>query len=159
MSLINLQTLIHAPAAVCFDAARSIDLHVSAPSPLKHRAVAGVTSGLIGLGEEVTWEGSFFRIRQRMTSKIVALDSPRTFTDEMQCGPFKRWRHTHRFEPTGDGTLMCDHIEFASPFGPLGSAFDALFLKTFMAGFLVEHNEYIKQEAERRAASLLKHVS
>jgi len=159
MSLIKLQTLIHAPAAVCFDVARSIDLHVSAPSPLKHRAVAGVTSGLIGLGEEVTWEGSFFGIRQRMTSKIVALDSPHTFTDEMQRGPFKRWRHTHRFEPTGDGTLVSDHIEFASPFGPLGSAFDALFLKTFMAGFLVKHNEYIKQEAERRAASRFKHVS
>ena len=159
MPHINLQTLIHAPAAVCFDAARSIDLHVSAPSPLKHKAIAGITSGLIGLGEEVTWEGSFFGIRQRMTSKIVALDAPRTFTDEMQRGPFKRWRHTHRFEPIGDGTLVSDHIEFASPFGPLGSAFDALFLKRFMAKFLIEHNKYIKQEAERRAASLVEHVS
>ena len=155
MPLINLQTLIHAPAAVCFDAARSIDLHVSAPSPLRHRAVAGVTSGLIGLGEEVTWEGSFFGIRQRMTSKIVALDAPRAFTDEMQRGPFKRWRHTHRFEPTDGGTLASDRVEFASPFGPFGSAFDALFLKSFMTRFLIEHNKYVKQEAERRAAPLL----
>ncbi|HZT58225.1 MAG TPA: SRPBCC family protein [Pyrinomonadaceae bacterium] len=155
MPIIRLETLIHAPAAVCFDAARSIDLHVSAPSRLKHRAVAGVTSGLIGLGEEVTWEGSFFGVRQRMTSKIVALDPPRSFADEMRRGPFKRWRHTHSFEPTDGGTLVRDHIEFASPFGPIGSAFDALFLKRFMTRFLVEHNKYIKQEAERRAASLL----
>ena len=159
MPLIQLNTLIHAPATVCFDMARSIDLHVSAPSPLKHRAVAGVTSGLIGLGEEVTWEGSFLGVSQRMTSKIVALDAPRTFTDEMLRGPFKRWRHTHSFEATDNGTIARDHIDFASPFGPLGSAFDALFLKDFMTRFLVEHNRYIKQEAERRAASLAEEIS
>ena len=111
MPLIQLNTLIHAPAAVCFDLARSIDLHVSAPSPLKHRAVAGVTSGLIGLGEEVTWEGSFLGVSQRMTSKIVALDAPRTFTDEMQRGPFKRWHHTHSFEPTDDSPAKRAGIE------------------------------------------------
>src|SRR3989440_5572483 len=108
MALIELDTLIHAPAAVCFDLARSIDLHVAAPSLLRHRAVGGVTSGLIGLGEEVTWAGSFFGVPQRMTSKIVALDAPRTFTDEMRRGPFRHWRHTHRFGPADAGTLMRD---------------------------------------------------
>jgi ligand-binding SRPBCC domain-containing protein len=159
MPLIQLDTLIHAPAAVCFDLARSIDLHMLAPSPLKHRAVAGVTSGLINLGEEVTWEGSFLGVPQSMTSKIVALDAPRGFTDEMQRGPFKRWRHAHRFEPTGGGTLMRDRVDFASPFGPLGSAFDALFLKSFMTRVLVAQNRYIKEVAERRAAALAEGVS
>ena len=159
MSLIELDTLIHAPAAVCFDLARSIDLHVSAPSLLRHRAVGGVTSGLIGLGEEVTWAGSFLGIRQRMTSKIVALEAPRAFTDEMRRGPFKRWRHTHRFEPAAGGTLMRDHVEFASPLGPLGAAFDAVFLKGFMTRVLLAHNSYIKEAAERRAAELVEVVS
>jgi ligand-binding SRPBCC domain-containing protein len=153
MPLIRLQTLIHAPVAVCFDLARDIDLHTLAPSPLKHRAVAGVTSGLIGLGEEVTWEGSFLGVPQSMTSKIVALEAPRGFTDEMQRGPFKRWRHTHRFEPVTEGTLVSDRVEFASPLGPLGSAFDALFLKRFMTSVLVAQNSYLKEVAERRAAS------
>ena len=159
MPLIELDTLIHAPAAVCFDLARSIDLHMLAPSPLKHRAVAGVTSGLIGLGEEVTWEGSFLGVSQRMTSKIVALEAPRAFTDEMRRGPFKRWRHTHRFEPAAGGTLMRDHVEFASPLGPLGAAFDAVFLKGFMTRVLLAHNSYIKEAAERRAAELVEVVS
>src|ERR1043165_2672605 len=159
MALIELDTLIHAPAAVCFDLARSIDLHVAAPSPLRHRAVAGVTSGLIGLGEEVTWVGSFLCVPQRMTSKIVALEAARSFTDEMQLGPFKRWRHTHRFEPTDGGTLMRDHVEVASPFGPLGSAFDAVFLKGFMRRVLLAHNSHLKAEAERRAASLSEVIS
>ena len=159
MALIELDTLIHAPAAVCFDLARSIDLHVAAPSPLRHRAVGGVTSGLIGLGEEVTWAGSFLGIRQRMTSKIVALEAPRTFTDEMRRGPFERWRHTHRFEAAEGGTLMRDRVEFASPLGPLGAAFDALFLEGFMTRVLVAQNGSIKKAAERRAAELVGEVS
>jgi ligand-binding SRPBCC domain-containing protein len=154
MAFIRLDTLIHAPAATCFDLTRNIDAHVLAPSPLKHRAVAGVTSGMINLGEEVTWEGTFLGLPQRMTSKIVALDAPREFTDEMQRGPFKRWRHTHLFEPRRDGTLMTDHVVFASPLGPLGAAFDAIFLKRFMERFLVSHNRYIKEMAERSATGV-----
>lgn len=159
MPLIKIKTKIHASPAICFDLARSIDLHVAAPSKLKHRAVAGVTSGLIDFGEEVTWKASFLGVPQRMTSKIVAFDEPRTFTDEMQRGPFKRWRHTHTFEPEGEGTIMRDHADFASPFGPLGAAFDAIFLKKFMTRLLVEQNEYLKAAAEGRNDFRLRFLS
>ena len=159
MPLIELKTAINATPATCFDLSRSIDLHVVAPTPLKHRAVAGVTSGLIGLGEQVTWKGSFFGVSQHMTSKIVAFDAPRTFTDEMQRGPFKRWRHTHLFEATEEGTLMHDHVEFASPFGPLGAAFDAVFLLKFMTRLLVAQNEYLKEAAEGRNDFRLRFLS
>jgi ligand-binding SRPBCC domain-containing protein len=148
--LIRLETFIRAPVAVCFDLARSIDLHALAPSPLRHRAVGGVTAGLIELGEEVTWEASLFGVRLRMTSKIVALDAPREFTDEMQRGPFGRWRHTHRFEPSGGGTLMYDRADFASPLGPLGRIVDALVLKRFMTRLLVAQNIFIREAAEGR---------
>lgn len=159
MPIIELKTIIHAPPAICFDLSRSIDLHIVAPGPLKHRAVAGVTSGLIGLGEEVTWKGSFFGVPQHMTSKIVALDAPHTFTDEMQSGPFKRWRHTHRFEPTETGALMHDYVDYASPFGPLGAAFDAVFLKNFMTRLLIAQNKYLKEAAEGRNDFRLRFLS
>src|ERR1044071_9147375 len=132
MPQIRLETFIGADAALCFDLARSIDMHALAPGPLRHRAVGGVTRGLIGPGEEVTWEASLLGLRLRLTSKIVAYERPREFTDEMQRGPFARWRHTHRFEPAGGGTLMVDAADFASPLGPLGRAADALVLKSFM---------------------------
>ena len=159
MSIIELTTTVHALPAICFDLARSIDLHVVAPSPLKHRAVAGVTSGLINLGEQVSWKGTFFGVSQRMTSKIVALDAPRTFTDEMQRGPSKRRRHTHRFEPIGEGTLMHDHVEFAGPFGPLGTAFDAVFLRKFMTRLLIAQSRYLKEAAEGRNDFRLRFLS
>lgn len=150
MPLIRLSTFISAPAEVCFDLARSIDLHAQAPGPLRHRAVGGVTRGLIGLGEEVTWEATLLGVRLHMTSKIVAFDRPREFTDEMQRGPFARWRHTHSFEPSAEGTLMRDAAEFASPLGPLGRAADALALGSFMRRLLAAQNGFIKDAAEGR---------
>jgi ligand-binding SRPBCC domain-containing protein len=148
MPLIRLSTFIRAPAEVCFDLARSIDMHAHAPGPLKHRAVGGVTRGLIGLGEEVTWEAKLFGVRLHMTSKIVALERPREFTDEMQRGPFGRWRHTHRFEPRDGGTLMLDAADFASPLGPLGRLTDALVLERFMRRLLVAQNKFLSDAAE-----------
>lgn len=159
MPLIELKTAIHASPATCFDLARSIDLHLVAPSPLKHRAVGGITSGMINLGEHVSWEGKFFGVPQSMTSEIVAFDAPRTFTDEMRRGPFKRWRHTHTFEGTEEGTLMIDRADFASPFGPLGAAFDALFLKRFMTAVLIAQNKYLKEAAEGRNDFRLRFLS
>ena len=150
MPLIRLKTFIRAPAEVCFDLARNIDLHSHAPGPLRHRAVGGVTRGLINLGEEVTWEATFLGARLHMTSKIVAFERAREFTDEMRRGPFARWRHTHRFEPSGEGTVMHDSAEFASPFGPFGRIADALFLETFMRRLLVAQNRFIKDAAEGR---------
>jgi len=40
------------------------------------------------------------------------------FQDVQVSGPFKRWIHTHRFEPAGEGrTTLVDHVDFALPFG------------------------------------------
>jgi ligand-binding SRPBCC domain-containing protein len=135
---------------VCFDLARNIDLHAHAPGPLRHRAVGGVTRGLIGFNEEVTWEASLLGVKLHMTSKIVAFERPREFTDEMRRGPFARWRHTHRFEAAEGGTLMHDAAEFASPLGPLGRVADALALERFMTRLLVAQNRFLTDAAEGR---------
>lgn len=149
MAVVSLETFIRAPAEACFDAARDIDMHAAnVGGPLPHRPVAGVTGGLINLGEEVTWEGAFFGLPQRMTSRIVAFDRPRTFTDEMRRGPFKRWRHTHLFEPRDGGTLMRDRVEFASPLGPCGALFDLLYLESFVRRLLVSQNRRLREVLE-----------
>jgi hypothetical protein len=56
MPLIRLETVIRAPIERCFDLSRTIDLHMRSTEETQEIAVAGVTTGLIGLGEEVTWE-------------------------------------------------------------------------------------------------------
>ena len=148
MPVIKLETFIRAPVERVFDLARNVDVHTAAAAETIERAVAGVTSGLLELNDEVTWEGTHFGIRQRLTSKITALESPRMFVDEMQRGAFKSLRHVHLFEARDGGTLMTDEMTFSAPFGILGRAADVLFLESHMRRFLIKHNEHIKKVAE-----------
>ena len=149
MPVIRLETLIRAPAELCFDLSRDIDVHLASTGGTGERAVAGVTSGLIGPGETVTWEATHFFVRQRLTSKITAFDRPRMFVDEMQRGAFRRWHHTHLFEVRDGATLMVDKVEYASPLGLLGKLADALVLEKYMTRLLAERNAYIRKLAEQ----------
>lgn len=54
MPVVIVRTEIAAPARLCFDAARDIDLHVRSMAETGERAIGGVTCGMIGLGQEVT---------------------------------------------------------------------------------------------------------
>jgi ligand-binding SRPBCC domain-containing protein len=153
MPRIILKTIIKAPAEVCFDLSRSVDVHMASTDGSGERAVAGVISGMMNLGDTVTWEAVHFGVRQRLTSRITAFDRPRLFVDEMQRGAFKRWRHTHLFKPSDGGTLMVDDVDYASPLGPLGSLADALFLESYMTRLLAARNDYIRKLAEAQSAS------
>jgi ligand-binding SRPBCC domain-containing protein len=93
------------PPERLFDLARSVDTHVESQKGSGERAVAGVTSGLIGAGQEVTWRARHFGFPLTMTSHITHFDFPRSFTDEQVKGPFRSFRHIHEFEATpGDAS-------------------------------------------------------
>ncbi|HEX8748157.1 MAG TPA: SRPBCC family protein [Pyrinomonadaceae bacterium] len=151
MPVIRLETFIHAPVAVCFDLSRDVEVHMASTAETGERAVAGVTSGMMELNDEVTWEAKHLGVRQRLTSRITALERPRMFVDEMQRGAFKSLRHLHLFEEKNGGTLMKDELTYVSPLGVLGRVADRLFLEKHMRGFLLKHNEYIKRVAEEKA--------
>ena len=148
MAVIRVETDIKAPTAVCFDLARSIDLHVTSTGNSRERAVDGVTSGLIGNGQEVTWSARHFGIRQRLTSRITAFDPPRYFRDSLVRGAFSRFDHDHYFEPLDDGTRMVDVFDYAAPLGLLGRLAEWLFLNRYMRRLLTERALGIKAVAE-----------
>ena len=148
MPVIELSTQIAAPVDRVFDLARCIDLHIDSTGKSGERAVAGVTSGLIGLGQEVTWSARHLGVRQHLTVRITAFDRPTYFADTMLRGAFRRMDHQHHFEPTVDGTLMRDVFAFESPLGPLGQMADWLFLKRYMRSFLGDRNLVLKATAE-----------
>ena len=148
MPKIELTTLINAPIEKVFDLSRSIDLHMESTKQTGERAIAGKTSGLIGLGETVTWRAKHFGIWQTLTSKIVEFDRPNLFVDEMVSGAFKSFRHEHRFTSSGDQTIMKDIFEFETPLGILGSIFNKLILTHYMTKLLKERNRVIKEAAQ-----------
>jgi hypothetical protein len=71
MYRLRVTTWIAAPPATCFDLARSIEAHLESAAGTGERVVGGRTSGLLGLGDEVTWKGRHFGINQRLSSRIT----------------------------------------------------------------------------------------
>lgn len=149
MTKLLLETRIAAPIERVFDLARDIDLHASSMQASGERAVAGRVSGRIEQGETVTWRARHFGIWWSMTSRITVVERPVRFVDEQERGPFRRFRHEHRFEAADDGTLMTDRWEHRSPLGPLGWLVDRLVLGRYMRSLLETRNRALKTEAER----------
>jgi ligand-binding SRPBCC domain-containing protein len=136
MPVIDFVTPINAPLEICFDLARDIDLHMESTPGTNERVVGGVNSGLIGFGEEVTWEAKHFGTRQRLTSRITAFDRPHHFRDSLVSGAFRRFDHDHFFASEGKATMMRDVFDYESPLGWLGRFADVLFLRSYMARLL-----------------------
>jgi ligand-binding SRPBCC domain-containing protein len=151
MPVIVLRTRIAAPPARCFDLARDVVAHQRSTAASRERAVGAVTSGLLGLDDEVTWEAMHFGLRLRLTSRITEFAPPTRFTDEMVRGPFRRFRHEHQFLAVEGGTEMVDTIDYTSLLGPLGRLADGLVLRRYMTRLQRERNAYLKRAAESAA--------
>src|SRR5690606_38099058 len=148
MPIIRLSIHVAAPIERVFDLARSIDAHVASAGRSAEKAVAGRTSGLIELGESVTWEARHLGIRQRLTSRITRMERPSLFEDQMLKGAFRRIRHVHEFRVVEGGTEMIDVFDFEAPLPVLGVIAETLFLTSYMTQFLRERADWIKRMAE-----------
>ena len=124
-------------------------MHLKSTAHTHERAVAGVTSGLLGLGDSVTWEAVHFGVRQRLTSRITLLDPPSVFVDEMVSGAFRSFRHVHRFVQHADETTMQDTFDYESPLGILGRLADWMVLERYMRRLLERRAVVIRELAER----------
>lgn len=148
MPVIKHQQWIASPPQVCFDLARSVDIHTKTTADTNERAVGGVTEGLLEKGDRVTWEAVHLGIRQRLTAEIIHMEQPFVFVDVMVQGAFRSFTHTHECAEKCGGTLMIDTFEYASPFGLLGRAADWLFLEKYMKKFIILRAQGLKKLAE-----------
>jgi ligand-binding SRPBCC domain-containing protein len=145
---IQLETRIAAPAERCFLLSLSIDLHMDSTASTGERAIAGVTTGLIGEGESVTWRGRHFGFMLRHTSTITRYEPPDFFQDVMTAGMFRSFEHDHRFQQQNGETVMNDELRFTAPLGIFGLSAERLVLRNYLIRFLRERNEFLKQVAE-----------
>lgn len=121
-----------------FDLSLDIDAHVASMSHSKERAVAGVTTGRIGLGESVTWRARHFGIWFTLATKITELDRPARFVDRQVHGPFTTFVHEHRFESTETGCRMTDRIAVGSPI--FGRSAERLILVPYLRRLIARRN-------------------
>jgi len=149
VQLIQLETKIAAPPERCFLLSLNIDLHMESTAPTREVAIAGVTHGIIGPGETVTWRGRHFGFTLTHQSLISEYEPPHHFQDRMLRGMFKSFVHDHYCEATADGhTLMRDELRFSAPLGPLGWIAERLVLRRYFIRFLEQRNETIRTIAE-----------
>jgi ligand-binding SRPBCC domain-containing protein len=149
VSSIDIELHIDAPPERCFDLSRSIELHAHSLGHTRETPVAGTVTGLIGMGESVTWRATHFGVRQRLTSRITAYDRPHHFRDSMVSGAFRRFDHDHFFDDNGrGGTIMRDLFDFDAPFGLIGRIAEGIFLTRYMRRLLAERSASIKRIAE-----------
>jgi ligand-binding SRPBCC domain-containing protein len=145
-------TYIKAPIVKCFDLARSVEVHLAGNVHWGESALAtgGVTSGLIGPGERVTWRARHLGVRQNLTSEITAFERPSYFRDTMIDGAFRVMWHDHFFRAVSeDATEMKDIFCFAAPLSVLGRLAEAIVLRRYMRGLLLERNAVLKRIAEQ----------
>lgn len=137
-----IRTGLPVPPSEAFDLAADIDAHVASMSKSAERAVAGVTSGRIGLGESVTWRARHFGLWFTLTVRITTLVRPERFVDEQTHGPFRAFRHEHLFVADGrGGTVMTDIVDVSSPvFGALA---EKLILVPYLRRLLAQRNRQL----------------
>jgi ligand-binding SRPBCC domain-containing protein len=149
MTKIELTTTINAPIATVFNLNIDIDVHQQSASPSNEKAIAGRTSGLIGLNETVTWRGKHFGFYLTHTSRITAMDLHEYFVDEMEEGHFKSFKHEHFFEEENGLTIMRDMLCYETPYGIFGKLFDSLLLKNHLTNFILHRNQVLKGLSEK----------
>jgi ligand-binding SRPBCC domain-containing protein len=144
------ETVIDAGPERCFELSLSVDAHLASMGESRERAIDGVTTGTMRLGDTVTWQARHFGLRFRMTSEITVFERPWRFVDEQVRGPFRYWRHEHTFSRIGPNrTRMTDDAQFAAPAGPAGRLVERLVLTRYLTGLLEQRNRWLRDELER----------
>lgn len=96
----------------------SVRFNVVTPRPIEMRAGALIDYKLRIRGVPVSWR-----------TRIEVWEEPFRFVDVQLKGPYKLWRHEHRFLEREGGTLCLDRVDYEVPGGVLGPAVNRLFVQ------------------------------
>lgn len=88
---------------------QELRFEIETPLPLEMR-----------VGAFIDYRLRLFGVPFRWRTRIAEWTPPHGFLDEQVRGPYALWRHSHRFEPHGDDTVMVDEVRYALPLTPLG---------------------------------------
>ncbi|MBB5319066.1 SRPBCC family protein [Tunturibacter empetritectus] len=144
-------TTITAPIQRCFDLSRSVEVHFLANihGGEQALAIAGLTSGLTNLSDQVTWRAKHFGTWQNLTNEVTAIEPPTYFQVTMVKGIFRSMQTDHIFRTLPSGaTEMQDLLRISAPLPILGPLAEVLFLRNYMLSLVRERNAVIKQLAE-----------
>jgi ligand-binding SRPBCC domain-containing protein len=106
-------------------------LEIITPKEMDFKIINSTSPNIVQ-GQEIWVTGKLFaKRRMRWHSRITSF-KPYEYIDEMISGPFKKWKHLHKFvnndaKQKTIATIMTevkDEIEFELPYGILGRVFE-----------------------------------
>ena len=97
------------------------------------------------LGAVVTLKGRRWGLSQRVVSEVIAFEPNVLFIDQQRQGPFRQWKHTHRFAALAEGTQVQDTIEFEPPGGLLGLLVTENFIRRDLEKVFAYRAEKLRQ--------------
>jgi ligand-binding SRPBCC domain-containing protein len=77
-------------------------------------------------GTLIDYRLRLFGVPLRWQAHISHWRPPSGFVDEQLRGPYRLWRHTHRFHDGGEATIIEDVVRYRLPFGLFGNIFHPL---------------------------------
>ncbi len=110
----------------------ALNFQVTSPNRIEMRKGAEIEYTIHWLGLPMHWK-----------TIILEYEPPLFFADEQAKGPYALWLHRHTFESTEYGTKVGDHVEYALPFGPLGSLAHSLIVRKQLLGIFNYRQEQL----------------
>lgn len=148
MEKIHLTTFIAAPLERVFDLNRCLTVQKQCLQQAGGEAISGTTTGLIRIGETVTWRMKrLFKVRQ-MTTRITELETNQFLRGEMVLGDFRQFHYAHYVKPANNGTILIDLLWYESPGGWFGRQLDRYYLYRLFGGLMQERAALIRDYAE-----------
>lgn len=110
------------------------NLNEITPPSMNFEIVAGGEAAMYA-GQIVEYRVEFVRgLRSLWLTEIAHVEAGKYFVDEQRLGPYRFWYHEHHFAPAQAGVTMTDQVTYAAPFGLLGEAVNALWIRRKLEG-------------------------
>jgi ligand-binding SRPBCC domain-containing protein len=77
-------------------------------------------------GTLIDYRLRLFGVPLSWLARITEWEPPVGFVDEQVRGPYRLWRHAHRFYDSREGTVVEDTVHYRLPFVPFGDLFHPL---------------------------------
>lgn len=84
--------------------------------------------------------------RSKWVTEIKHIVPGKEFVDEQRIGPYSFWYHHHKIEQTESGTKMTDHVSYQPPYGIIGKAVTALFIRNKLSGIFAYRKEVLDEQ-------------
>lgn len=118
------------------------NLEAVTPRQLKFRIL---TAGPVRMeaGARIDYRLTLHGVPLHWATLIERWEPPHEFVDVQLRGPYRAWRHTHRFQEEGRGTRIIDDVDYELPLGPLGRVVNALWARREVAKIFSYRTEVI----------------